>query len=171
MGVGVSAVDPIGPALNRTGRTLFKPFNATKWATLGFCAFLATLGEGGSFSCQSFGGPGPIPGSGAHSLPEFLDEIWKAFLNNAHWVIPVAAVSLMIAVAMLWLRARGKFMLLEGIVQDRGDVVEPWKRWRAEANSYFRFELLLHVLVMLGGVSVVALGYVVALPDIRANRF
>ena len=45
--MNISVVDPIGQSLKRTSEILFKPFDLRKWFVLGFCAFLAYLGEGG----------------------------------------------------------------------------------------------------------------------------
>ena len=44
----LSVVDPISPAFARTKLVLFSPFDLGKWLRLGFCAFLMSLGEGGS---------------------------------------------------------------------------------------------------------------------------
>src|SRR5436309_4649074 len=43
----VSVTSPIEPALEWTKRLLFRPFDLGKWFTLGFCAWLAYLGQGG----------------------------------------------------------------------------------------------------------------------------
>jgi hypothetical protein len=62
-------------------------------------------------------------------------------------------------------------MFLEGVAYDRAAVVEPWKRLRPLGNHLFRFELGLTVLALLS-VGTVAVGaFMVALPDIRAERF
>lgn len=41
----VSVTDPVSEALDWTGRVLFQPFDAGKWFTLGFCAWLAWIGQ------------------------------------------------------------------------------------------------------------------------------
>ncbi len=72
--MNISVTDPIGRAIERTKRILFRPFQWRKWFVLGFCAFLAQLGEGGGGSIPNWnvpmgrgGGmtvptPGPPPG-------------------------------------------------------------------------------------------------------------
>lgn len=34
---GVSVIDPIGPAIEHVRLMLFKPFDISKWMTIGFC--------------------------------------------------------------------------------------------------------------------------------------
>ena len=41
--MSISATDPIGLAMSRTGRMLFKPFDIKKWFVLGFAATLVAL--------------------------------------------------------------------------------------------------------------------------------
>ena len=43
----ISVTEPVSPALERVKTMLFKPFDLGKWFTIGFCAWLAALGEGG----------------------------------------------------------------------------------------------------------------------------
>jgi len=45
----ISITDPIRPAMAHVRRLLFEPFSFRKWLVLGFSAFLAMLGEGGSY--------------------------------------------------------------------------------------------------------------------------
>jgi len=44
--MGLSVITPIGQSLERTKKILFDPFDIKKWFILGFCAWLAKLGEG-----------------------------------------------------------------------------------------------------------------------------
>ena len=197
--MGISATDPIGPALNRTGRMLFKPFDAGKWFTLGFCAFLATLGEGGggnfNFSGGGGGGgggpapgplptPGPLPGPRPPPFPtpgpgrtgtpdpwpDWVSLAWDFFLRHAFWIVPAALAAIALIVVLMWVRARGKFLFLEGVAYDRAAVVEPWKRLRPLANSYFRFELLMTVLALAATTLLAAIVLLIALPDIRSQQ-
>ena len=41
----ISVAEPVAPALERVKQMLFKPFDLAKWITIGFCAWLAELGE------------------------------------------------------------------------------------------------------------------------------
>jgi hypothetical protein len=195
--MAISATDPIGPAITRSKRMLFQPFDIGKWFTLGFCSFLASLGEGGGGNFRLPGGGGrrtppapapPVPGipgtprmpggpstpgggeTPSDSLWQFFQETWQLFQRHAFWVIPALIVLLALGVVLVWVRARGKFMFLDGVVHDRGAVVEPWKRLRELGNSFFRFDLLLTAMSFLVIIILVAIGLLVALPDMRAGR-
>ena len=50
----INVIEPISPALARVKRMLFQPFDLGKWFIIGFCAWLAGLGESGA----GFHGPG-----------------------------------------------------------------------------------------------------------------
>ena len=43
----VSVTLPISPAIERVKLLLFRPFDLGKWFAIGFCAWLATLGQHG----------------------------------------------------------------------------------------------------------------------------
>lgn len=45
----LSVIEPITPAIQRTKRILFEPFQLNKWLRLGFCAFLMGLMQPGGF--------------------------------------------------------------------------------------------------------------------------
>jgi hypothetical protein len=125
--------------------------------------------RGGGGGGRRGGGAGG--GAGPASAPDVWEEVKHVLLNNLYWVVPVFLVLLALVVVVMWVRARGKFMFLEGVAYDRAAVVEPWKRLRPPANSYFRFELLLTLLMLLVIAGVAVLAYVLALPDIEARRF
>ena len=175
--MAISATDPIEPAFGRMVRMLFKPFSPGKWFTLGFCAWLSMLGESGTGNLDlptgggGGGGGAPTGGPADDPLAGFLAELRRLFLQHAHWVVPAALALLALAVVVLWVRARGKLMFLEGVAYDRAAVVEPWKRLRPLGNSYFRFELVLSVVILLAVLGVGALVLALALPDLRARQF
>ena len=172
--MALSVTDPVSQAFDRTGRMLFKPFDLTKWFILGFSAWLAQLGEGGgggNFNFPGGGGGGRGGGGGGPSAQEIFDKVWAFFLDNAWWIVPAFLVLVAIGIAMMWVRARGKFMFLDGVARDYADVVEPWKRLAAPANSFFRFDLALTLLMLAWLAAVGALTYMIARPDIQAWRF
>ena len=65
-------------------------------------------------------------------------------------------VVFVVGVVCLWLSSRGRFMFLDGLVRNRGAVVEPWREFRREGNSLFWFRfglglaLLLTFLLLIG---------------------
>ncbi len=153
----VSVIAPLGEAFDTVKRVLFRPFNALKWFGMGFTAWLAMLYE--NFSgfllngCNSVG-------------QDFFKTGWRWFQANAllssatFLALFVLACSLLLVVA--WVSARGRFMFLDNVVNNRGEVAAPWNRWSRQGNSYFIFSILfglaLVVIVFLAGVVLVVAG-------------
>ena len=174
--MALSVTNPIGAAIDRTKRILFKPFDIGKWFVLGFCAFLAYLGQGGGAppSGGGGGGGGGSGGGGAPSGTEIVDWI-RANIGVVIVVGLIVLIVLILIVAIgllvLWVRSRGKFMFLDGVVHNRGAVVAPWKAFRLHGDSLFLFSLALvfsmFVIVML----IAALGVMLAWPDIQSSEF
>jgi hypothetical protein len=139
--------EPVSPALERVKLMLFQPFDPGKWFVIGFCAWLAYLGEAGS----GFSGGNFNPGNQSHGTgPGFrhgLEHAWNYVLSNLYWIVPVAAIviflCLTLGVLVLWLNCRGKFMFLHCVALDKAEVVEPWNKFEREGNSLFWFRLVL----------------------------
>ena len=167
----ISVTEPVSPALERVKTMLFKPFDLGKWFTIGFCAWLAFLGEGGggggfnsgfsnSFNNHSNAGNAGLAGD---SLRHGYHEARDYVLNNLDWIVPVAAAAVVLLLALwlliLWLSSRGQFMFLHCVAFDKAEVAEPWTKFEREANSLFWFRLLLGLvgvvvmLPMLGGIA------------------
>jgi hypothetical protein len=90
-------------------------------------------------------------------------------------VLVVAAIAvlvlLVVGAALTWLNCRGKFMFLDGIVRNRGAVVEPWKDYRREGNSLFWFRLLFGLALLAVLLLAAGLAVAIAWPDIQARAF
>ena len=63
----ISITGPIQPAIAHTRRILFEPFSGRKWFVLGFSAFLAQLGGGGSYNFTG----NPLDHSARGTGPDF----------------------------------------------------------------------------------------------------
>jgi hypothetical protein len=176
--MAISVIDPITLSVDRTRRVLFAPFDIVKWLKLGFCAFLAQLMEGGAnfnYSSRNYehGGSG-----GGPELPErFSDAVgmaWQWLVENYIWGILIAAalvLLIVIAVVLSWLKARGKFMFMDGVVLNRGAIVEPWKRYRSLGNSLFWFYMVYIALYLLVMAAMVVGLLAIIWPDIAAGEF
>jgi len=146
----ISVTEPVSPALERVKRVLFRPFNLGKWFTIGFCAWLARLGEGG-------GGNFNFNAGGRHNYGNsFRDDLARArdyVLDNLNWLVPLAAGLIVLCLALwllfLWLNSRGKFMFLHCVALDKAEVVQPWHQFADEANSLFLFRLGLGLVAMI----------------------
>lgn len=154
----IGVTEPIAPAYERVKQMLFKPFDLAKWITIGFCAWLAGLGEsggGGSFNSGNSGSHGSS-GQPVEQFRHFYREASDYVSANLVWIIPVAVALVVFAVAawllVLWLSSRGKFMFLHCVALDKAEVVEPWTKFAGAANSLFRFRIgmgLIGMVVML----------------------
>lgn len=163
----LSVIAPISVAVQRSRRVLFEPFQLSKWLRLGFCAFLM-----GSAPTSLFtgGNPGLQSRSGSDStLPDTLLPWLKAHqpLLLGLGLAAVVAVTVL-TLLFTWLSSRGRFMLLDGVIRNRGAIQAPWQEYRREANSLFRFRVvvglisLLVVLLILAGVAAVGLDDLIA---------
>jgi hypothetical protein len=148
----ISVTEPVSPALERVKVMLFKPFNLGKWFIIGFCAWLAYLGEsggGGGFNGRTnFDNHNPTAGSFRHDYFQAREYV----LNNLVWIVPVAASAVILLLALwlliLWLSSRGKFMFLHCVALDKAEVSVPWSKFGHQADSLFWFRAVLGVLSM-----------------------
>jgi hypothetical protein len=170
----ISVVDPVGPAIERTKKILFRPFDLGKWCVLGFGAFLANLGEGGA---PNFGSGGRGGGGGARGGEAGGDSRQVVEWTQQHLalILAIALAALIVGIAigllLTWLSSRGKFMFLDGIVRNRAAVVKPWKEFRPEANSLFLFRVLVGLATFVCLLLAAGLAIGIAWPDISAGAF
>src|SRR5206468_1848347 len=126
---------PFGEAFELTKKILFQPFDLKKWFVIGFAAWLANLGVGGGgFNYQD------NRREGVQKLNEAISQIPHPILVTG--VCVLIAFVLVLIVLFAWLRARGRFLLIDCIVKNRGAIAEPWRDFRKVGNSYFLFSLL-----------------------------
>jgi len=149
--------EAISQAIHWTGRVLFRPFDFTKWLVLGFCAFLALLGEGGGGGNFNWNTPA---GSTAQDAYYGAEDWALAHLSLLLMlVIGLIVALLLLWLAILWVSSRGKFMFVDGVVHDRAAVVEPWKQFRSPGNSVFLFRIAFALVTLVAvGISVGLLG-------------
>ena len=62
-------------------------------------------------------------------------------------------------------------MFLDGVVHNRGAVVAPWKAFRLHGNSLFLFSFALTFCMFVIVMLIVALGVMLAWPDIQSSEF
>lgn len=142
----VSVIDPISPAIERVKNMLFRPFDLAKWMTIGFCAWLATLGEGG------YGGNFNFPSSGhsGKSLHQEIEQAKAFVMNNLNWIIPLTVVLItfcfVLGLVFLWLNSRGQFMFLHCVALNVAEVHVPWNKFKTQGNSLFWFRFVVHMI-------------------------
>ena len=148
--MNASCLASLQRAWERTRRLLFLPFRLETWLVLGFAAFLSEWLSGG------WGGSGARSTFHRHHVSEvgprlrhlFLDTFWGPLL------IALAVVAIIAWVVCQWLSARGKFVLLDGVVQERARIAEPWSRYARQGNSLFFWRIGFYLVsgVLAGGV-------------------
>jgi hypothetical protein len=150
---------PFGEAFELMKRMLFQPFDLRKWFIIGFAAWLANLGGGGGG-----GGNFNYPDNRheeAHKLHETVGQIPQPVLIAGICIL--VSLVLVLIVLIAWLRARGRFILVDCIVRNRAAIVDPWKEFRAEGNSFFLFSLIV-VFVLIA--VIVITGFALIVPFI-----
>jgi MFS family permease len=156
----VEIFKPFGEAFELTKKILFQPFDLRKWCVIGFAAFLC-----GHFARVGINLPSPFGNFQSHQanqwvIPPQWDQ-WKPWLQVA--IVFFALLVFVFIIVVAWLKARGNFIFTDCVVRNRAAIVEPWREYRKEGNSYFLFLLtvmfgaLLLVALMLG--SFIALGW------------
>jgi hypothetical protein len=147
-----SVVEPVSRAMDRTARILFQPFDLRKWFVLGFCAWLAYLGE-------NAGGGGNVGNRFRDHGEDFQDVVWSAWewvRDHLGLVLVLAILLFALGILILWISSRGKFLFVDGVIRDRAAVAEPWREFAPLGNSLFWMRLAVSVLF-----SAVFLGLVV----------
>jgi hypothetical protein len=137
-GSKIEIFKPFGEAFELMKKILFQPFDLKKWLVIGFAAWLANLGGGGG-GAGNFNYPDNRR-EHAQKLNETIGQIPQPVLITGICVL--ICVVLLLVVLLAWLRARGRFIFVDCVVRNRATIVEPWKEFRAEGNSFFLFSLL-----------------------------
>jgi hypothetical protein len=170
--MAISVIDPVTPAFERMKLVCFKPFSFSKWLTLGFCAFLATCDQQGvqgpNFNYSTGrGGPGGGPSDGIADAIRWAEH--NAALLAA---IVIGVLVLIVAFSALaaFLGSRGKFMFLDGVVHNRGEVVRPWNDYAHLANSFFKLRFALMLLSFASVFVPVGLWFMLAWGELRQGN-
>ena len=137
-------------AINRVKLLLFEPFDLGKWFAIGFCAWLAHLGETGFQANYNVGAPRGGAGKGVH---EGFEHARAYVLDNLGWILPLAAALVLVGFAfwvlLTWLRSRGNFMFLHCVAFDKAEVRGPWYKFARAGKSLFQFRLALGLVGMI----------------------
>ena len=134
---------PFGEAFELMKKILFQPFDLRKWLVIGFAAFLASLSGGFASSFN------PLSRWSTHednkAIAESFHNVWSD--GQIEWPVVAliaagALIILALALVVVWVGARGRFILTDCIVCNRAAIIVPWKEFRVEANSFFIFSVL-----------------------------
>ena len=161
----ISVTTPISRAIERVREVLFNPFDLGKWFTIGFCAWLAGLGESGGGSGGNFHSGSNHGGADIHQQ---FEHARSYVVENLGWILPLSIFIFVVIVALMilfiWLNSRGKFMFLYCVALNRAEVAEPWNRFEAQANSLVWFRLALMAIWMVIALPLSVFMIIIALP-------
>jgi hypothetical protein len=145
----VSVIDPIGPAIERVKLMLFRPFDLSRWFVIGFCAWLAFLGQGGGGGSGfngNFPGKGHHAGTGAHGMENVGNVVHQYLPLIIIGAVAVAVFFFIIGIVLCWLKSRGQFMLVHCVSGNKAEVVVPWNKFARHGNSVFLFKVFLWII-------------------------
>ena len=170
-------IDPIWPlesAFATTRRILFSPFLLSRWLLLGLMAWLSQLTHFGITGLQTQASRtesklGPIrwdvSSRFASDLVEWFEQVLSTVRDHWIWMVPLLAflgvLALTVWVALIWLNSRGDLVFVAGVTRNETGLSSPWHEFAREANSLFRFRLvlgLLQALLMLAFAGMMLLG-------------
>ena len=94
----MSVTLPVAQAIDHVKNVLFQPFDMGRWFVIGFCAWLAYLGEGGRLPGGiHYGGP---HGHGRHSIRDGFEHARDYVMHNIAWIAPLAIALILVSLAI-----------------------------------------------------------------------
>jgi hypothetical protein len=136
----VQIIAPFTAALDWMKMVLFSPFDIAKWLTIAFAAFLA-----GNWGNNFRFGRMWNTGDWKYSFRKDGNLPWN--WDFTPWLVAlvagIAVFAIILAVVLMWVSSRGRFMFTDCVVKNRGAIAEPWHEFRREGNSFFLFSLVL----------------------------
>lgn len=170
----IKIIKPLESAMDWMRKVLFQPFNIKKWLLLGVCAWLASF-VGGSLSQNNFNVSNlsdmdysftsdsqdaalfDAIVSSLDDLQTMLESTDVGFLNSIV-IFMLSFIFFFLAITSFF-GSRGQFMLLDGVVHNRGEIKKSWHAFKSEANSLYRFYLVyfLSVFSFIGGLIIMVI--------------
>lgn len=148
-GLRPSATGAVSQAFNRMVMLLFRPFDLTRWCSIGFCAWLAYLG-----SHNSVNFPQTKEFKAIHFKQQFdlfLDKLVQ-WPENQSDLLLVVSVTLVLVLVWLWLcslRSRGDFMFLHRWYEPDAPIVTCWRASRAAGHALFAWRVTFVLIIAL----------------------
>ena len=135
---------PFGEAFELMKKILFQPFELKKWLVIGFAAWLANLGAGGG-GIGNFNYPDNRR-EGAEKFNEAIGQIPQPVLITGICVL--ICVVLLLIVLFAWLRARGRFILVDCIVRNRAAIASRGRNFVQKETAFFCSQLVVALVVV-----------------------
>jgi len=143
----ISLMDHVGPSIDHTKAILFAPFDLNRWLAIGFCAWLASLGQGG----------GSGGNQNSNEVNEVVNRVQDFLTANPMIVVACFVLAIVLVVLVIWVSSRGRFMFYHCVLYNSDQVIHPWHYYQHLAGSLFRFRLVLAAVGMVFGFAVVAI--------------
>src|SRR5579862_9672581 len=145
----LSAADAISPAIERTKRYLFRPF---QWGPyLKICTVaLVTEGFSANFSSST-------PGHASHAANTPAPFAFTPAMVAA--IIAGIAAAIVIAFLVFYLVTRLRFALFHCLIHQTKEIKPGWRLYREQANRFFKLSLIIG-LIFIGCVAALALPFV-----------
>lgn len=105
-----------------------------------------------------------------------LGEQWLKWITaNVGWAVAFAASAMLVLIAIAalcsWISSRGQLMFIDGIVQNRAAIAEPWRACSHLGNSLFGWSLALNLVGLLLTAGIVGIGVAIAWSDLHSQSF
>lgn len=131
----ISAVDTIGPAIQRTKAFLFQPFRFSTYLKLCLVAVI-TEGYGANFSFNA-----PISGTHSSNHAHFLATPPRLTPQLIAAIVAGALALLVIALVLFYLITRLRFAYFHCLVQNTRQIRPGWRLYREQATRFFWLNL------------------------------
>ena len=158
-------------AFARLVSVLFKPFDITRWFSIGFCAWLAYIGTQSSYNFN------PQEATSLETLKlhfdQLLDKLAKPAAGAAELAVFVGAAlfGLLLALVFCRLRSRGDFMFLHRWYRPDASISQCWWASRAAGHELFVWRVYFFLIAFLLFALAAALAYVAVLkPYLAAGK-
>ena len=154
-------------AVDRTREFLFRPFNFTRWISIGVIIFLESLvmGSGGCGlrnyrsdydDVKSMGDP--------DNLREMVNQGTAFVQENIVLIVSIGAIILLFVLAFtvlfVWLGSRGQLMFIRAVATGDHAIGNNWKETRELSTSLFQFRLILSLIGMFFSLTFTVIGLV-----------
>ena len=163
----LDVIAPISLAIRRVKTVLFAPFDLSKWLAVGFCAWLAWLGEGWSGANFNLPSRHRVQRGDLEGLGHFLRE-------NLTWLVPLAVFvglfGLAVWLLFTWLSSRGRFMFLNSVARNSSEIANPWRNYSRQGDSVFLFRILFGIISLVLFAPIVVTLVVSVLTMARGGR-
>ncbi len=151
----INAIDAVKPAIQHTGKQLFKPFRIGVWVRLAVLGLLTAEFSGGSSGSRANFSNGGSGGNGWNGLGDLGIE-------TVVLAVVLGLIGLALGLALLYISAVCRFILFDAVLRDRYHLREGFRRWYSSGLSYFFWQLGLAATILIFLAAVVGLPLLIA---------